>query len=293
MMEAELSEYGRRKLAGALNRVRPADRPVPHAADRPVGKLSEVWNWCGKAFRAHDGVPAQPATGAMRILIVEDNPSLVANLFDYLERGGHTADAAPDGVTGLHLAQTQEYDAIVLDWGLPRMDGREVLQRLRGEGRDVPVIMLTARGEQPDKIAGFRSGADDYLTKPFDLEELLLRLQALVARSTGRGRLKVLQVGDLVLNLTTLEATRGGTSLHLYPAGRRILEVLMLASPGVVSRERLEHALWGNDPPDGNLLRSHIYELRRSVDGPFAVKLIHTVAKAGYRIAESGPDEKA
>ena len=146
----------------------------------------------------------------MRVLVVEDNRNLVANLFDYFEARGYTLDAAPDGPTGLHLAVTQDFDAIVLDWMLPRMDGREVLSRLRDAGRDVPVLMLTARDELPDKIAGFRAGADDYLTKPFDLPELEVRLEALVARASGRGRSRVLQVGDLRLDLTTLEATRDG-----------------------------------------------------------------------------------
>ncbi|GAA5075268.1 response regulator transcription factor [Lysobacter panacisoli] len=227
----------------------------------------------------------------MRLLVVEDNRNLVANLFEYFEARGHVLDAAPDGQTGLHLAVAQEYDAVVLDWMLPRMDGREVLSQLRQAGRDVPVLMLTARDELPDKIAGFRAGADDYLTKPFHLPELEVRLEALVARSHGRGRSRVLQVGDLRYDLSTLEATRGGRLLHLYPACRKLLEVLMQASPAAVTRERLEQALWGDDPPDGDMLRSHIYELRRSVDGPFAVKLIQTLPRVGYRIVESAPVE--
>lgn len=224
----------------------------------------------------------------MRVLVVEDNRNLVANLFDYFEARGYTLDAAPDGPTGLHLAITQDFDAIVLDWGLPRMDGREVLSRLRDAGRDMPVLMLTARDELPDKIAGFRAGADDYLTKPFDLPELEVRLEALVARATGRGRSRVLKVADLRLDLTTLEVTRAGKTLHLYPACRKLLEVLMQASPAAVTRDRLEHALWGDEPPDGDMLRSHIYELRRSVDGPFEVKLIQTLPRVGYRIADKG-----
>ncbi|MBV2209876.1 MAG: response regulator transcription factor [Thermomonas sp.] len=221
----------------------------------------------------------------MRLLIVEDNRNLIANLFDYFEQEGHIVDAAPDGITGLHLARTNHYDAIVLDWGIPRMDGREVLQQLRSDGNDVPIIMLTARDQQPDKITGFRSGADDYLTKPCDMEELLLRLQAMVSRATGRGRSKQLHVADLSLDLRTLEAIRSGQALHLYPAGRTLLEVLMRASPNMVSRERLEQALWGDDPPEGNPLRSHIYDLRRAIDVPFATKLIHTVSRSGYRIS--------
>ena len=221
----------------------------------------------------------------VKLLVVEDNGSLVANLFDYFEARCHTLDAAPDGITGLHLASTHAYDAVILDWMLPRMDGREVLRRLRAEHTGLPVIMLTARDELPDKIAGFRAGADDYLTKPFALPELEVRLEALLARSGGQGRNRLLQVEDLRLDLRTLEASRAGQPLHLYPACRKLLETLMQASPAAVSRDRLEQALWGDNPPDSNLLRSHIYELRRSVDGPFPVKLIHTLPRVGYRLA--------
>lgn len=221
----------------------------------------------------------------MRLLVVEDNRNLMANLFDYFEARGHALDAAPDGPTGLHLAVTRDFDAIVLDWNLPRMDGREVLAALREAGRDVPVLMLTARNDLPDKVAGFRAGADDYLTKPFDLEELEVRLEALLNRASGRGRHRVLEVADLRLDLATLDVSRAGRSLHLYPAGRKLLEVLMQASPAAVTRERLEEALWGHEPPDGDMLRSHVYELRRSVDGPFYTKLIQTLPRVGYRIA--------
>jgi len=234
----------------------------------------------------------------MRLLVVEDNRNLVANLFEYFEARGHTLDAAPDGPAGLHLALTQDYDAIVLDGMLPRMDGREVLARLRDAGRQVPVLMLTARAQLDDKVGAFRGGADDYLTKPFDLPELEVRLEALIARSSGRGR-RTLQVADLTLDLATLEVTRGGHLLHLYPACRKLLEVLMQASPAAVPRERLERHLWGDSPPDGDMLRSHVYELRRAVDGPFAVKLIHTLPRVGYRLAvadagnaESSDDER-
>lgn len=221
----------------------------------------------------------------MRVLVVEDNQNLVANLFDYLEARGHVVDAAPDGCTGLHLATTQPYDVIVLDWMLPRMDGPEVLRRLRDDaGSGVPVIMLTARDELPDKIIGFRAGADDYLTKPFALPELEVRLEALIARAAGRGRGKVMEVADLRFDQATLEVTRAGQPLHLYPACRRLLQVLMQASPAAVTRERLEEALWGDNPPDGDMLRSHVYELRRSVDTGFAFKLIHTLPRVGYRL---------
>lgn len=217
----------------------------------------------------------------MRLLVIDDNQHLVANIFDYFEARGHVLDAAPDGV----MATTQDYDAIILDWMMPRLEGTALLERLRLEhGSRVPVIMLTARGELPDKIAGFRSGADDYLVKPFALPELEVRLEALQLRRDGRAPLQRLQVGDLSLDLSTLEARRGGQALHLYPACRELLEVLMRASPAAVPRERLEQALWGDELPDGDMLRSHIYELRRAMDGPFAVKLLHTLPKLGYRL---------
>jgi DNA-binding response OmpR family regulator len=233
----------------------------------------------------------------MRLLVIEDNRQLVANLFDYFESRGHVLDVAPDGVTGLHLAVTHAYDALVLDWMLPRMEGPEVLRRLRADhGSEVPVIMLTARDELPDKIAGFRAGADDYLTKPFALPELEVRLEALMVRAKGRNPRKALEVADLRLDLATLEAQRDGKALHLYPACRKLLEVLMRASPGAVTRQQLEFALWGDELPDGDLLRSHIYELRRSVDGPFQQKLIHTLPRVGYRLgvsAAGGSDDVA
>ncbi|WP_313212762.1 response regulator transcription factor [Stenotrophomonas sp.] len=227
----------------------------------------------------------------MRLLVIEDNRQLVANLFDYFESRGHVLDVAPDGVTGLHLAVSQPYDALILDWMLPRMEGPEVLRRLRADhGSEVPVIMLTARDELPDKIAGFRAGADDYLTKPFALPELEVRLEALMVRAKGRNPRKVLEVADLKLDMATLEAQRDGKALHLYPACRKLLEVLMRASPGAVTRQQLEFALWGDELPDGDLLRSHVYELRRSVDGPFQQKLIHTLPRVGYRLGVSAAD---
>ncbi len=220
----------------------------------------------------------------MRLLVIEDNRNLVANLFEFFEPRGYQLDAAPDGIVGLHLASTQDYDAIVLDWMLPRLDGCALLRTLREHGIGTPVIMLTARDELPDKIAGFRAGADDYLTKPFALQELEVRLEALKARASGGRQSRVLQVHDLRLDLETLEASRAGVELHLYPACRKLLVLLMRASPAAVTRRQLEEALWDDDPPEHDMLRSHVYELRRSVDGPFTEKLIHTLPRVGYRL---------
>ncbi len=222
----------------------------------------------------------------MRLLIVEDNRGLLVNLFEYLEGCGHVLDAAPDGVIGKRLALTQRYDAIVLDWMLPRLDGYQLLKCLRDEeGVDTPIIMLTARDELPDKLSGFRAGADDYLTKPFEFPELEARLQTIVARANRARRQRRLTVADLTFDLETQEVTRAGTRLPLFRALRTLLQVLMEASPAVVSHERLEEALWGDQPPESDRLRAYIYELRRHVDAPFAHKLIHTVPRCGYRIA--------
>ncbi|MDE2623628.1 MAG: response regulator transcription factor [Betaproteobacteria bacterium] len=230
----------------------------------------------------------------MKLLIVEDNLRLVANLFDYFEARGHTLDAAPDGMTGLKLATDNTYDAIVLDWMLPRMDGAQLLQSLRQRVRkDVPVVMLTARERTDDKVEALRAGADDYLTKPFELAELEARLEAQVRRARGEVAAPRMQVADLEYDPKTAEVTRAGQSIILQPACRRLLEELMRASPALVTRERLEEVLWGNDPPDHDLLRSQMHVLRRAIDGPFALKLLHTVPRTGYRLATqgSGDDE--
>lgn len=227
----------------------------------------------------------------MKLLIVEDNHRLVANLFAYFEARGHTVDAAPDGVTGLKLATDNTYDAIVLDWMLPRMDGAQLLQSLRQRVRtDVPVVMLTARERTDDKIEALRAGADDYLTKPFELAELEARLEAQVRRARGRVTARRLQVVDLVYDSDTTEVQRDGQPIVLQPACRRLLEELMRASPALVTRERLEEVLWGDAPPDHDLLRSQMHVLRRAIDGPFTLKLLHTVPRTGYRLAAQERD---
>ncbi|MBC9073724.1 response regulator transcription factor [Thauera sp. CAU 1555] len=222
----------------------------------------------------------------MRLLVIEDNRDILANLADYLSLKGYTVDCAADGLTGLHLAATQHYDLIVLDIMLPGIDGFTLCERLReGERKAVPVIMLTARDALDDRLQGFRTGADDYLTKPFALPELAARIQAVLKRSTG-GLQHTLQVGDLCYNLDTLEVTRAGTSVHPGPIGLRLLAALMQRSPAVVRREVLEEAVWGDDPPDSDALRSHVHALRQQIDKPFGSPLLHTVHGIGYRLAE-------
>lgn len=220
----------------------------------------------------------------MRLLIIEDNADILANLLDHLEAAGHVVDCARNGPGGLHLALTAEYDLIVLDVMLPGMDGYQLCRALREAGASVPVIMLTARDALDDRLQGLRSGADDYLVKPFALAELEARIEAILRRT--RGARQRLQVADLVLDLDGCQASRGGQPLRLNPACLKLLETLMRKSPGVVRREALEHALWGDDPPASDSLRSHLHLLRQVVDKPFPRPLLHTVHGLGYRLAE-------
>ncbi|MBW7900999.1 MAG: response regulator transcription factor [Rhodocyclaceae bacterium] len=221
----------------------------------------------------------------MRLLVIEDNRDILANLADYLGLKGYTVDCAADGLTGLHLAATQHYDLIVLDVMLPGLDGFGLCRRLReSERSDVPIIMLTARDALDDRLRGFETGADDYLTKPFALPELAARIEAVLKRARGGGR--ELRVGDLRYDLDTLAVSRAGQDLHPGPIGLKLLAVLMQKSPAVVRREVLEEALWGDSPPDSDSLRSHVHALRQLIDKPFPTPLLHTVHGIGYRLAE-------
>jgi len=220
----------------------------------------------------------------MRILIIEDNSDLAANIYDYLEAKGHTLDAAADGITGLHLAVVNDYDAIVLDIMLPGMNGLDVCKKLREDAKkQIPVIMLTARDTLDDKLAGFATGADDYLVKPFELQELEVRLLALQRRQAGPATRK-LTVGDLSFDLDSLSVKRQNKPITLTPTGLKILELLMRKSPNVVSRGEIEHLLWGDEPPDSDAIRSHMHTLRVAVDHPFDKALIHTVHGIGFRL---------
>jgi DNA-binding response OmpR family regulator len=221
------------------------------------------------------------------ILVVEDNADLAANIVDFLEERGHRVDAAANGVTGLHLASSGDFDVIILDLMLPGMDGLTLCRRLRSEGRrPTPVLILTARGALDDKVAGFDCGADDYVVKPFELRELELRLQALARRGRGSAGLRRLQVADLEFDLDTLQVRRGAQAVELPSIPLRILELLMKRSPQVVWRREIEQAVWGDSPPDSDALRVHIHTLRSAIDGPAREPLLHTLRGVGYRLAK-------
>ena len=222
------------------------------------------------------------------VLLIEDHADIADMVCAYLENRGFAVDYASDGITGLHLAVTNDYDAIVLDLMLPGMDGLEVCNKLRNEARrDTPVIMLTARDTLDDKISGLEIGADDYLIKPFAIQELEARIHSIIRRHNGEVAREILSVGDLVLDTGTLKVERAGKELNMTPIGLKILTILMRSTPSVVSRRELERQVWGDILPDSDTLRSHLYNLRKVIDKPFDKQLLHTIQGTGYKIIDN------
>jgi DNA-binding response OmpR family regulator len=222
----------------------------------------------------------------MNILLIEDNRDLALNMFDYFEAKGHAMDLAEDGLSGLHLAASNQYDVLILDLMLPGIDGLTLCRRLREAGRHTPVLMLTARDSLDDKIAGLEAGADDYVVKPFALREVEARLRALVRRAQVREGPSILQVGDLSFNPDTLRVMRGERTIELPPIPLRILEILMRHSPRVLPREELERGIWGDSPPDSDALRAHLHILRNAIDKQVDKPLIRTLRGIGYQISD-------
>lgn len=227
----------------------------------------------------------------MRVLIIEDDPAIAANLYDFLEARGHAVDAASDGVTGLHLAVTGGFDAIVLDVGLPGMSGSVLCRKLREEAKnDTPVLMLTARDTLDDKLEGFTRGADDYLVKPFALKEVEARLVALHKRRAGRVAQRPLAAGDITFDPRTLAVRFRGTGVsRLSPKCLRLLETLMADPDRVFSRKELETAVWGDEQETSDTLRSHMHVLRRELAHAGGYDPIENVHGVGYRLL---PHEK-
>ncbi len=219
----------------------------------------------------------------MNVLMIEDDADVATNVAEYLEQRGARLDFAYDGRQGFELADSESYSVIILDLGLPVMDGIEVCRRLRQTANDVPILMLTARDELEEKVEGFQAGADDYLVKPFALPELYHRLIALVRRSEGPAD-ATLRVADLELDPQTREVRRAGQRIHLNRTEFRVLELLARAAPRMVTREQLEAEIWGEVEIGPDLLRSYVYRIRRRVDKPFATALLETVHGQGYRL---------
>ncbi len=223
----------------------------------------------------------------MYILLIEDNPDLVENLYDFLEARGSFVDAAYDGRSGLEFIQKNVYDVIILDLMLPDIDGIEVCKQLRKRGCNLPVLMLTARDTLEDKLIGFSSGADDYLIKPFALQELEVRLQALVRRSRDDVSKARLRIADLEFDPTTFSVNRAQQEIELPPIPLKILELLMRQSPRVVPRQEIERHVWGDELPETDSLRAHLNTLRNRIDKPFTKQLMQTLRGVGYQLVDS------
>lgn len=229
-----------------------------------------------------DDIDGKPGT----ILLVEDHRDLADTVIQSLETAGFIVDYAADGEQAMELATRQSFDAIILDIMLPGIDGMELCSRLRNDFRlDLPILMLTARDELDDKLEGFQRGADDYLVKPFQMAELQARVVSLINRKRGRVSSPIRKIDDLILDVNTKLVSRNGQSISLSPTAFNILNILMRESPKVISRNELEQELWGDNLPDSDALRSHLYTLRKAVDKPFPIELIKTVKGQGLYIS--------
>ena len=223
----------------------------------------------------------------LRILLVEDQQALACNIIDYLTASGHQLDYAASGALALQLAKQHSYDLVLLDLMLPDTDGRQLCVQLRQLWlKAVPVLMLTALDSLDDKLLGFAAGADDYLTKPFELAELAVRCMALSRRHLLCVD-PILQLGPLLIDRSRQQVSRAGLQLDLHPLGYRILVVLAEAYPALVSRSDLSYQLWGDEPPDSDALRAHIYLLRQQLDKPFSDAMLHTVYGIGFKLVLS------
>ncbi|MCL9780937.1 response regulator transcription factor [Vibrio sp. S4M6] len=213
------------------------------------------------------------------VLLIEDDIDLAATVVDYLSLENICCDHAANGSEGLALVNKIEFDVIILDINMPKIDGLTVCKRLREQGVSVPIIMLTARDTLDDKLLGFEAGADDYLVKPFELLELTARLKALTKRSSGQSN--KLSMWGVEADFSQKTLTRDGQSIQLSPTGWKLLEVLMRKSPQVVSQEKLYASVWGDERPNSNTLKVHMFKLRKQIDSKFECKLITTIAGQG------------
>ncbi|MGD8909935.1 MAG: response regulator transcription factor [Chromatiales bacterium] len=216
----------------------------------------------------------------IKVLLVEDDFDLAATIIDYLEFESIVCDHAYNGTTGLSLAKEHDYNVILLDINIPGMNGFTLCETLRSGGYDTPVLMLTARDSLDDKLAGFNAGTDDYLVKPFEIEELLVRILALSKRRSSQSR--KLRVGRVELDITAKQARVENRELKLTPVTFRLLEALMRASPEPVSQRALIQAIWGEESPDSNALRVHIHHLRKALASCGIENMIETIPGFGF-----------
>ncbi|MBX3150162.1 response regulator transcription factor [Candidatus Obscuribacterales bacterium] len=221
-----------------------------------------------------------------KILVVEDNADLSENIRDLLESHQYNVDCAMDGIEALGYLRAYEYDVIVLDWVLPKMTGIEIVKQFRSQGGVTPVIMLTGRRDIEDKESGFDAGADDYLTKPFELRELAVRIKSLIRRAPNASApTDCLSIGDVVLNKETKLVTKNGKELKLMPKDFAILELFLTYPNKVFSAEALIDRIWSSSTdasPD--VVRKHINRIRTQIDSEGQASLIRTVHGVGYSL---------
>ncbi len=224
----------------------------------------------------------------MRILLVEDDRKIASFIVKGLKAAGYAVDHAVDGEEGLDLALTEPYDTAIIDIMLPKLDGLELIARMRKEKIRTPVMILSAKGAVDDRVKGLETGADDYLTKPFAFSELLARVQALIRRAGGLAEPTRLTVGDLSMNLLTREVNRGEKKIDLQPLEFSLLEYLMRNTGRVVSKTMIMEHVWDyNFDPQTNVVEARISRLRDKIDRGFDKKLIYTVRGVGYALKET------
>lgn len=224
----------------------------------------------------------------MRILLVEDDLKIASFILKGLKAAGFAVDHAADGEDGLRMTLTEPYDTAIIDVMLPKVDGLALIERMRREKVNTPVIILSAKGSIDDRVKGLQTGSDDYLTKPFAFSELLARVQALIRRAGGVSEPTRLTVGDLSMNLLTREVIRGGKKIELQPLEFSLLEYLMRNAGKVVSKTMIMEHVWDyNFDPQTNVVEARICRLRDKIDKGFATKLIQTVRGVGYVLKET------
>ncbi len=224
---------------------------------------------------------AADAPARLHVLLIEDQHDIAANIWDFLERRGYDVDHCADGASGLQRALRGGFDVIVLDLGLPRLDGLDLCRQLREAGHGVPVLMLTARDTLDDKLRGFAEGADDYMVKPFAMRELEARIRVLHRR--GNASAPDIAVGDLAWDAGAMAAIREGRRIPLTRLQGALLATLLRDAPNVTTHHRLLQAAWSGGG-DIAALHTQMYELRALVDKPFATQMIQSVRGVGYRV---------